>query len=149
MKSSIKPKFLAIDNSEQIDADSAEESAILEYMQANPSLHASQIVLIGQSLPSAAIMEQFSKNDSNCMLQQNGNKVVMIQDECWVDGRVNEALKVEERMKPMSVRVSMVGIDQMKTKAVELIRKNLAKSKTDTFLRKPILVFARTNDIAA
>ena len=73
----------------------------------------------------------------------------MIQDECWVDGRVNEALKLEERMKPMTVRVAMQSVDSMKAKVVELIRKHLAKSKSETFLRKPIIVFARTRRIAA
>ena len=37
----------------------------------------------------------------------------------------------------------------MKQKVVELIRKHLAKSKSETFLRKPIIVFTRTNRIAA
>ena len=73
----------------------------------------------------------------------------MIQDECWIDGRVNEGLKLEEKMKPMTVRVAMQSVDSMKAKVVELIRKHLAKSKSETFLRKPIIVFTRTSRIAA
>ena len=83
------------------------------------------------------------------MLQQSGNKVIMVQDECWADGRVNDALKLEERLRSLSVRVSMVNVDSMQSKVVDLIRKNLAKSKTDTFARKPIVVFARTDELAA
>ena len=41
---------------------------------------------------------------------------------------MHEALKIEERMKPMTVKVAMVSVDQMKGKVVELIRKHLAKS---------------------
>ena len=43
----------------------------------------------------------------------------------------------------------MVNVDQMKEKVVDLIRKNLAKSKSETFHRKPILVFTKTQEIAS
>ena len=65
-----------------------------------------------------------------------------------MDSRINEALRIEERMRPSAVKVSMVALDQMKSKVVDLIRKNLAKSKSETFQRKPIIVFARNNEIA-
>lgn len=61
---------------------------------------------------------------------------------------MNEALKLEERMKSMSVKVSMVSVDSMQSKVIDLIRKNLAKSKTETFARKPIVVFARNDEMA-
>ena len=57
LRNSIKPKFLAIDNSELIGADTEEEASILQYMRTNPELHESQIVIIGQCLPTKAILE--------------------------------------------------------------------------------------------
>ena len=57
LRNSIQPKFLAIDNCELIEAGSGEETAVLQYMQTNPGLHESQIVIVGQCLPTKAILE--------------------------------------------------------------------------------------------
>ena len=48
----------------------------------------------------------------------------MLQDECWVDCRLNEGLKQDSKLQQMQIKVSVAEKDdEMMTKIADIVRK--------------------------
>ena len=48
----------------------------------------------------------------------------MLQDECWVDSRLNEGLKQDSRLQQMQIKVSVAEKeDEMMAKIADIVRK--------------------------
>jgi hypothetical protein len=76
--------------------------------------------MAGQTLPSEAILTQFSANGSECSLKQSGNGVILTQDESWMDARLDEAL-TEARLARPKVRVDFIEESHLPHKLLSVI----------------------------
>jgi hypothetical protein len=69
-------------------------------------------------------------------------------DESWMDGKLDESLTIEEKQQPLDIKVHFLNRESSIKHIIKTIDHHLDSDNSDSFLRKPILIYTSTRSQA-